>query len=316
MKFRVIFLKKKHIYYAVLALVVVLLLIILLLTKKSVTTFNTLVDNNKVIQADLTGDGKKDILYIKTEKEKYYMEVNDGENSHYLEPAKKLPTAGLYDANNPLKITLMDITRDKIPEIFVQSSEKEKGVQHAFIWSEGKFKDIFCSSNNILGFVDVSNNKTPKFITGKISDNGIELSNYIFLPDKKALESFSYNYPVNYMGKDNVYSFIKYIQSLPQGEANKPENIFYPGLSGEDISAIGKLSGENNTYVFQNCVFKDSKSDNKGEISEMLWTLNFKGISNSDKSKIRNYTLNLTLKPSEKAEDNRTFKIYSIDIVQ
>jgi hypothetical protein len=89
------------------------------------------------------------------------------------------------------------------------------------------------------------------------------------------------------MGKDSIFSFIKYIESLPGNEANKPANVFYPGLSGDDIAVIGKLSGENNTYSFQNCVFKDSKSDKNGEVSEILWTLNFKGTSNVSKDKIR-----------------------------
>ncbi|WP_164850185.1 FG-GAP repeat domain-containing protein [Clostridium prolinivorans] len=312
MKFRIIFLKKKHIYYAVLSLIIIILLVVLLLTKKSVSTFNTLVDNNKIIQADLTGDGKKDILYIKVENGKYYMEVNDGKNNYYLETSKNLPTAGLYDANNPMKITLMDITRDKVPEIFTQSSENGKGVQHVFIYSDGIFKDMFCDSNKIIGFVDVSNNKTPKFLTGKITNKNIELSNYIFLPDQKKLENFSYNYKDNYMGKDNVYSFIKLIEGLPQSASNKLENIFYPGLTEENISVIERLAQDNNTYVFQNCVFKDIKSDNNGEISEILWTINFKGTSISDKNKIKNYTLNLLLKPSNKTEDNKAFKIYSI----
>lgn len=316
MKLRVIFLKKKHIYYTVTALVIVMLLIILLATRKTTPTFNTLVENNKMIQADLTGDGKKDILYIKTEKDKYYMEINDGQKSHYLEPDKKLPTAGLYDEANPLKITLLDITRDKTPEIFVQSSQKDSSVQHVFIWSDGKFKDIFCGTNNMIGFVDSSNNKTPKFLSGKMGSNKIELSNYIFLPDKNNLENFAYNYKESYMGKDSVFAFIKYVEALPQEEANKPANIFFPGLSGQDLASIGKLAGENNTYTFQNCVFKDNKSNSNGEIAEILWTLNFKGVSNASKDKVKNYTVNLLLKPSGDTNQNYAFKIYSINVGQ
>lgn len=316
MKFRVIFLKKKHIYYAVLVIVIVIMLAILLSSKKASPTFNMLVSNNKMIQADLTGDGKKDILYIKTEKDKYYMEVNTQEKSLYLEPDKKLATVGLYDPNNPLKITLMDVSRDKIPEIFVQSSQNETPVQHVFLWSEDKFKDIFCGSNNFLGFLDCSNNKTPKFLSGKITGNKIELSSYMFMHDNNKLENISFNYKDNFIGRDTIFSFIRYIESLPGNEVNKPDNIFYPGLSGQDISIIGRLAGENNTYLFQNCVFKDNKSDKNGEISEILWTLNFKGISNVTKDKVKNYTLNVMLKPSGKADEGNLFKIYSITLDQ
>lgn len=316
MKFRVIFLKKKHIYYAVLTTVILILLVVLLASRKSSQTFNTLVDNNKLIQSDLTGDGKKDILYIKTEKDKYYMEVNTGEKSLMLEPDKKLPTVGLYDVNNPLKVTLMDITRDKTQEIFVQSSQKETLVQHVFMWSEGAFKDIFCGSNNLIGFSDCTNNKTPRFMSGKMTANKIELSTYMYMHDKNKLENVQFNYKDNYMGKDTIFLFIKYIEALPNGEANKPVNVFYPGLSGQEISVIGKLAGENNTYTFQNCVFKDSKSDKNGDASEILWTLNFKGISNISKDKIKNYTLNVSLKPDGKSVDNNYFKVYSISLEQ
>lgn len=316
MKFRVIFLKKKHIYYTILSIVIVIMLIIIFTSKKATPTFNTLVSNNKMIQADLTGDGKKDILYIKTEKDKYYMEINTQEKSLYLEPDKKLATVGLYDPYNPLKITLMDVSRDKIPEIFVQSSQKNTPVQHVFMWNEGKFKDVFCGSNNVLGFADCSNNKTPKFLSGKLSENKLELSSYMFMHDKNTLENVLYNYKDNFMGRDTIFSFIRYIESLPGNEANKPENIFYPGLGGQDISVIGRLAGENNTYLFQNCVFKDNKSDRNGENTEILWTLNFKGISNIAKDKIKNYTLNAVLRPNGKADESNFFKIYSITLEQ
>ena len=316
MKFRVIFLKKKHIYYVALTLVILILLIVLLLTKKTSPTFNTLVANNKLVQADLNGDGRKDILYIKTEKDKYYMEVNTGEKSIYLEPDKKLPTVGIYDEFNPLKITLMDVTRDKTPEIFVQASQKETLVQHAFMWNDGKFKDIYCGSNNILGFADCSNNKTPKFLSGKMTAAKIELSTYMYMHDQKKLENVAYNYNDNFMGRDTMFSFIKYIETLPENEANKPANIFYPGLNGQDISIIGKLAGENNTYSFQNCVFKDNKSDKNGELSELLWTVNFKATSNASKDKVKNYTLNVSLKPQGKAEDKNYYKITSITLEQ
>jgi hypothetical protein len=316
MKLRVIFLKKKHIYYAVLTAIILILVVVLLVSRKSSQTFNTLVDNNKLLQSDLTGDGKKDILYIKTEKDKYYMEVNTGEKSLLLEPDKKLPTVGLYDASNPLKVTLMDITRDKTPEIFVQSSQKETSVQHIFMWSDGKFKDLFCGSNSMIGFSDCTNNKTPRFMTGKMTTSKIELSTFMYMHDISKLENVAFNYKDNYMGKDSIFSFIKYIEALPGSEASKPANIFYPGLSGQDISIIGKLAGENNTYTFQNCVFKDSNSDKNGEVSEILWTLNFKGVSNLSKDKIKNYTLNVSLKPEGKATDNNYFKIFSISLEQ
>lgn len=314
MKLRVIFLKKKHIYYSVLTIIIIILFAVYLSTKKAAPTFNTIVDNNKLIKADLNGDGKEDMLYIKTEKDKYYMEVNTGKNSFFLEPDKKLPTSGRYDLNNPLKITLMDITRDKVPEIFIQSQEKARAIQHVFGWSENKFIDMYCSSNSIIGFTDTSNNKSPKFLSGRLAPNKIELFSYIFMPDKNKLESFATNYNGNHMGRDTIFSFIKYIESLPTNEANKPVNIFYPGLSGQDMSLIGRLSGENNLYTFQSCTFRDIKSDTNGEVSEVLWTLNFKAVSITNQQTMKNYTINALLKPAGKATEANYYKIASIKL--
>jgi hypothetical protein len=314
MKLRVIFLKKKHIYYVVLSIIIVILFAVYLSTKKAAPTFNMLVDNNKLIKADLNGDGKEDMLYIKTEKDKYYMEVNTGKNSFFLEPDKKLPTSGKYDSNNPLKITLMDITRDKVPEIFIQSQEKVKAIQHVFGWNGNKFVDMYCSSNSIIGFIDTTNNRSPKFLSGRLASNKIELSSYIFMPDKNMLESFTTNYNSNHMGRDSIFTFIKYIESLPLNEANKPVNIFYPGLSGQDMSLIGRLSGENNLYTFQSCTFRDIKCDTNGEVSEVLWTLNFKAVSITNQQTTKNYTINALLKPSGKATEANYYKIASIKL--
>ena len=166
--------------------------------KSSISTFN-IVNETKMMQADLTGDGTKDILYIKTDTDKYYIQINSEDKSYYLEPSKKINTVGNYYTEWPMRLTLMDISRNKVPEIFTQASTKNKAIQHAFFWNGEKFDDIFCSTNNILGFIDSKNNKTPKVLSGNIKDGKINFTSYIFI--KNSLKSFDYNYVDNYMGK-------------------------------------------------------------------------------------------------------------------
>ncbi len=122
MKLQVIFFKKKYIYYT-LAIIVFITIItfFLLFRKNSISTFN-IVNETKMIQADLTGDGTKDILYIKTEIDKYYIQINSEDKSYYLEPSKKINTVGNYYPQWPMRLTLMDISRNKVPEIFTQAS--------------------------------------------------------------------------------------------------------------------------------------------------------------------------------------------------
>ncbi|MBU3143538.1 VCBS repeat-containing protein [Clostridium sp. CF012] len=318
MKLKIIFLKKKFVYYALAFIVFATILTFFLLIKnKSLNTFN-IVTESKMMQADLTGDGTKDILYIKTETDKYYIQINSQDKSYYLEPSKKINTVGNYYTDWPMRLTLMDISRNKIPEIFTQASVDDtasvdnKAIQHVFLWNRDKFDDIFCSSNNILGFIDSKNNKTPKVLSGNIKDGKMTFISYIFI--KNNLKSFDYNYDDNYMGKNTITSFINLMESFPLSELNISKEIFSPALNGNDISLLSDLSSKKINFIFQDAVFKDSNWDKAGNVSEILWTLNFKGTASKDLKDIKNYTIELILKPMPKVDNVSNLKISSIDI--
>lgn len=311
MKFKVVFLKKKYIYFTVFILILIIMFIFFLKTKQTMATINT-VNNNKTIKADFTGDGIEDILYINNNKDKYFIEVSTKDNSIALKPNKKLNSLGCYYPYWPMRITLMDVSRDKVPEIFIQSSQNGTPIQHVFLWQNDDFKDVFFSSNNILGFIDSRNNKTPKFLSGTINDNKINLSNYILIKD--TFKSYSYKHKDNYIGIDTIYAFIKYIEGFPTSEPNKPKDIFSQDISGNDISTIGKLAAENNTYTFQDATFTDVKYDKDNEISEIKWLINFKGTSNIDKTICKNYNLKLLTKSCLEPNENYYFKIASLNL--
>lgn len=309
MKFRVIFLKKKYIYFLILALVLFILLIILMISKKPSPTFSNISDD-KTIKADFNGDGKDELMSVKRDGDKYSIEVKTKDKSYAIKTDKNAPPIGSHSPYWPMRVTLMDVSRDKIPEIFIQSSNNENSVQHFFIWNDGKFENIFSNSNNILGFIDCKNNKTPKVISGKLQNDNILLSNYMFLNYKFK----NYNYDSNniFMGKDTVCTFVKFIQGLPHSQAYMPKDIFSPDIVTSGLSAVNKLASENNTYVFQDGLFVENKCNQDGDVSEILWTLNFRGTSNTDSSIVKNYTLNLLLTPDTDSKENYYFKIYSM----
>jgi len=309
MKFRVIFLKKKYIYFLFLTLALFLLLIILMLSKKPSPTFSNISDD-KTIKADFNGDGKDELMSVKRDGDKYSIEVKTKDKSYAIKTDKNSPPIGSHSAYWPMRVTLMDVSRDKIPEIFIQASNKDSSVQHFFIWNDGKFENIFSNSNNILGFIDCKNNKTPKVISGKLQDDNILLSNYMFLNYKFK----NYNYDSNniFMGKDTICTFIKFIQGLPHNQSYSPKDIFSPNIQNSSLSVLDKLAVENNTYVFQDGLFVENKCNTDGEVSEILWTLNFRGGSNTDSSIVKNYTLNLLLTPDTDSKENYYFKIYSM----
>lgn len=315
MKLRIVFLKKKYIYYTLIGIALLVLIIILLTLRKSTSTFNVInVNANKTKKVDLTGDGKDDILYIKSDNNKYMIEVDTSGKNFILQPDKKINTLGDFCGYWPMRITLLDVTRDKIPEIIVQDSIKGKPLQHIFMWNGDNFSDVYSSNNNTIGFIDSKNNKTPKIVSGFMDQNKINFSYYYSSNNK--FQSFTYEDKVNFMGKSTVQAFINYIQSLPYGETYKPQGIFSSNLSGKDISIIEKLSEDKNTYAFQDCIFKDTKWDKGGNPLEIQWTLSFKGTSLAKNEDVKNYTLDILLKPysSSNGEDS-DYKIYSINLL-
>ena len=279
--------------------------------KSSISTFSV-ASESKMMQADLTSDGTKDILYIKTETDKYYIQVNSEDKSYYLEPSKKVNSVGTYYTEWPMRLTLMDVSRDSSPEIFTQASTKDKAIQHAFFWDGEKFDDIFCSTNNILGFTDSKNNKTPKILSGNFKDGKMNLTSYIFI--KNSIKSFDYNYVDNYMGKETIVGFINLISSFPLAELNISKDLFAPNLNGNYISLLTDLSSRKVYYTFQDAIFKDYNWDKDGNATEILWTLNFKGANMKNLKELKNYTIELILKSMPKDSKVSTFKISSITV--
>ena len=236
--------------------------------------------------------------------------MNTKDTSLYLKPNVKLNSVGTYSSFWPMKVTLMDVNRDKVPEIFIQAQEKGAPIQHIFIWNNNEFKDIFCSSNNIFGFVDCKNNKTPKIVSENILNGEISQSNYVLI--NKELHNFNFNSKDTFLGNDSILAFIKYVQGFPSSEPYKPANIFYPGLTGSDLSIIGKLAGNDINYTFQDGLFMDTKWDMDGEVSEVKWILNFKSISNNDKTIVKTAKISLFLKMASKTDATNHYKIYAI----
>lgn len=313
MKLKVLFFKRQYIYYSVLTILLIILSILFFISKDSLPTFTTINTNRTIKNHDITGDGIKDLISIKWTDKGYNIDVTSNGKNYTLTPNEKLDTLGNHYDYWPLRITFLDVSRDKIPEIFVQASENGKSIQHTFIWNNNKFKDFLCNSNNLLGFIDLHNNRTPKIISGNIYKNTITMSNYIF--SQGELINYFNDYNDNFLGKDSILSFINYIQSLPENEAEKPKDIFFPDINGDALNTIGTLSASDNIFIFQDGIFMDNRCNKDGDIIETKWTLNFKAISNKDSSIVKNYTLDLILKSKGDPKDKNYFKISSIQII-
>ncbi len=310
LKLKVVFIKRKHIYYIIFLLSLFILFIVFISSKKSVSTFNVFSKDIIIKNHDLNGDGINDPVYIKTNKGKYFVQVNCNKNSYILEPSKLVNTMGSYKNYWPLTLTLADVSRDKLCEIFIQTSQNDTAIQHMFIWDNHNFKDVLSNYNNIIGLVNSHNNETPKIISANYFNSRIDFSNYILVRNK--LKNYNCDYPENFIGKDTIAELINYVQNIHVQTTKIPSDIFYPNTFDNSSALINKLTVDNNKYVFEDGSFSDTEYDKDGEISQVKWKLNFKAISNLDNQKIKNYSFQVFLKSSEDNSKPYSFKITSL----
>lgn len=303
------FIKKKYSYIAfIIVLIITAIIFILNKNENSLPTF-FIVDNNKIVNEDLNGDGYKDALYIKTDDNNYLVQINlSNKISYSLNPNKDILTLGEHKTYWPMKVILEDVSRDNVKEIFIQSSINEKSIQHIFRFNGEGYENIYSSYYNILGFLDSKNNKTPKIVTGNFKNNETKLENHIFINNK--FKTFEYAYPDNYIGSKLICDFISFIENFPNINTNIP-NYFSTYISGNELSMVYQLSSKNTTYHFQDGFFKEISYDSQDRPLEVKWTLNFKGIEKNDYKVINNYTIDLML--AKKAFE-REYMITSINV--
>jgi hypothetical protein len=274
----------------------------------SKTTFN-IIEKNKLIQKDLTGDKKKDIMYINCENDKYYVQINTENKSLQLNPNKKIGTIGNHYSYWPIRLSLKDISNDGVPEIFLQTCYNNKALQHIFLWKDKNFENIYYNHNNILGFIDTTKDKKAKCIVGNFFNNKMKFNTYILVEDK--IEKINYFYTKNFMGKDTISAVINSIEKKMKINSYYSLNIFNSLIKTEDIELLEKFINTSTIFKFQDAFFCDLAYSDYNTISSVKWILNFKG---SSKDFVKNYTFEIILKSQQ--NDNLKYenlKIYSIN---
>ncbi len=310
MSFHVVFIKKRNLIIIFIVAIAIICSAVFLLKNNpnSKDVFNLVNSEDISFKKDFTGDGIEDVLYIGTKDNLYHMYCNSKNKNINILPNERLPSLGKYDPCWPMKISFLDINRDRLPEIFIQDSLKDVPIQHIFIYEKDKYIDILCNNNNIMGFLDSNDGKTPKFVSG-IYNNGSLKMNY-YIADNNNLKKHNFN-PKEFPGENPIKSFINYMESLPYGEENKP-SIFYDGFQGEDLYCVGKISAESSKIKFQDGYFQDIKWNKSGFPSEILWTINLKSWPKNQGASPQNYILNVTIK--EDSNNNNELRVSAIYI--
>lgn len=297
---------KKHIKKFTYFVLILIPFVLVVFFKKTPT--KTVINDNihkQTVKTDLNGNGEEDYIYIELENEqKYHVHASINDKNYDLIPNKKINSLGKFSSNWPMTLNLLDLDRNNIPEIMIQSSDENISIQHLFKWTGENFENIFYSTNNILGIIDSNNGKTPKIISFSLTDSKENIQKYMLL--NKKLKNISYD-SIEPPGLYPIISFIDII-SLNYDLSELP-NIFTSYIPSEDLSQIWRLEKELYYYTFQDAFFRDIVWNNKGEIITCSWSINFNKISkenNNDKLQV-NFTIQL-----EKVDD--TFLISSINL--
>lgn len=150
--------------------------------------------NSNTVSCDLNGDGNNDLFTLSVVKNKYVASIQCGKSNYILNPNRPLNTLGSSSNVDPIHFKLIDLNRDNIPEIIFQSSEDNSCLQHIFTWSIDDFKDVYSSTNNTLGIIDFSNNKTPRFVSFDMYKSIDSIKEYMYIGD--SFKDISYENPL------------------------------------------------------------------------------------------------------------------------
>lgn len=309
MKFNVIIIKRKTIILITLLLLFICGGFLYLTNFKNNYDTETVIptmakpQGEQAVKKDLDGDGKEDVLYITSKNDKYYVEAHINNNTYFFNEKKPLNTLGLYYTYWPMTINIIDINRDRLPEIIIQSSQDNSPVQHIFTWTSDEFKDLYCSTNNVLGVLDSANNQTPKLLSFSINNGVSEIQQHML--NGKNLKNISYE---NYSppGLDSICQFIDIISY--NYEIQEPPSIFTDNIPSNELSLLWQLDKESYYYSFQDAFFRDDSWKKDGSLSSCSWTLNFKKTQKNNKDEDTQISFKISL---DKIQDN--FLIKSID---
>ncbi|ADL51323.1 FG-GAP repeat domain-containing protein [Clostridium cellulovorans] len=311
MKFKVLFLRRKYIYYTVILILTLILIFLYFITKpkETIATF-TISKPEEAVKADFDGDGDNELLIISSNQGKFNLQITSNTKNIHINPDKVPNTLGNQLNYWHLRIILLDVNRDNLPEILLQGYNEKKPIQHIFAIEENDYIPLLSTTNNILGVLNVYSNKTPIVFTGNLINGDIKFNANLMLLNN--VKSVSGTYEASFAGRDTIISFIKFIEAFPYTELLLPKKLDSGLLSTSDYNVINKLFKSGKRFVFQDGFFSDRKYDKDGEISELNWILNFKTVTPNAQNSEESCILNLILKSSK--DTSYHYKISSIKL--
>lgn len=302
---KIIVIKKKTLYLIITTLLIILILasfLIFKFNKKQVASvFNPLV-TNKDLYYDLTGDGKDDTIRITNENNVYDIQIVSSKKVFNLSSlCNNVLSENL--SSWPIKVYLINISRNNVPEILVQGYKDSKPISYLFGWNNDKFLLLNEDSSNMIGVIDSNTKRTPQLISFESSKANSSKKAYMFQDIEKIdVTTQSAELP----DLDNLLSFVNLIQTTY--ELDEIPNIFSESVPKNELSLLWSLDKENCNYSFQSGFFYDDKMDNNNNLTSLKWNLSFEKYNklkpNAPKEEVV-FSVNFI-------KENESFKISSI----
>lgn len=275
-----IIIKKNLLFSNILKFLIVFSLLLIsflfLFERKSIMTFSS---NNDNLFYDFDGDGSDESVEILKEKNKYLISVSNSKSEYILTDLDNSKYLGDFTKKWPLKIDLIDLSRDNIPEIIVRTSIDNQPINYIFSWNGKGFSNILTTTDNILGILDSNNNRSLKLFTLPSRKGDSSSKSYMFLGNEVKDITFA-NLKVPSLS--SIQKFIDIIEA-PYNLEETP-NIFSINIPKDELSKLWHLNKDSYRYSFQNGYFIDTNWNSSLSPSKLTWLLSFDVINYKDDS--------------------------------
>lgn len=275
-----IIIKKNLLFSNILKFLIILCLFLIsfffLSNNDSIITFS---DNTGTLSYDFDGDGVPESIEVDKEKNKYLINVANSKIEYILADKDGSKYLGDYIKKWPLKLDLIDLSRDNVPEIIVRTSLDNSPINYIFSWNGSEFINVLTTKDNIIGLLDSDNNKTLKLFTLSSRKGDSSSTSYMLIGDELKDISFSKS---KVPSLSSIQKFIDIIEA-PYNMEETP-NIFSINIPKEELSKLWHLEKDSYRYSFQNGYFIDTKWNSSLYPSNLTWILSFEAINSKDTS--------------------------------
>lgn len=258
--------------------------------KNSLSVFNYS-NNNIYSDFDLDGDGLLDKLEILKESNKYFINIHSQNTVYTLSDSNGNKYLGDTTSSFPIKVNIIDLSRDNIPEIVVRATIDSKPINYIFSFNNDSFNNLMKSDYNLLGLLDSNNNRTPSIYSLASRKGDSSTLSYMVINNKaKDISNIKKNIP----GLSLIQEIIDYIE-YPY-ELNNGPDVFSTNIPKSEISILWDLNKNNNRYNFQSGYFYDFKWNKNGDFNGLIWELSFNQVNKKNPSSLdKEFLIYLTM---------------------